>query len=161
MPGGSFAARTAGLFGESSFQLLIELGGAHGAGGLAQALDVIEGAPLGQKDVRDEIHVVEEDPFTLAAAFDGIGQDAEFPLEAEFDLVGDGDGLAVIGCRGNKEKVGKAGVDRIEFEDAGVFALFVLTGRGRGLNQNSGLLMLLGCFHSFRCVSGIHRNSGR
>ena len=36
--------------------------------GLAQALDIVEGALLREKDVDDEVDVVEQDPFALALA---------------------------------------------------------------------------------------------
>ena len=39
------------------------------AGRLAQPLDVVERAPLGQKDMDHKIHVVEQNPIALAAAF--------------------------------------------------------------------------------------------
>jgi len=76
-----------------------------------------------------------------------------------FDLVGDGDGLAVIAGRGNQEEVRQARVDRIKLKDAGVFALFVFTDRRGGLHEDSGLLMvLLDGSHSLRSLSELHRS---
>src|SRR5579863_5550125 len=152
-PLGSFTACAAGLLGESGFQLFIELGRADGPGGFAEPLDVVERAPLGQEDVDDKIHIIEQNPFSLAASLDGIGQGAEVALEAELDLVGDGYGLAIVGRRGHEEKVGKAGIDGVELQDAGVLAFLVFAGCGGGLNQDTGLLVGSGCCHSNRYVS--------
>ena len=90
----------------------------------------------------DKVHIVEENPFAVTAALDGVGIDAELLFELVLDFVGDGYGLAVVGGRGNQEEVGEAGVNGIELEDAGVLALFVFTDLGCGLNKNA---CLLGC----------------
>ncbi len=72
-----------------------------------------------------KVHVVEQNPVALAAALHGVGQCAELLLEAMLDLIGDGDGLAVVRGGGHEEEIREAGVDGVEFEDAGVFALLV------------------------------------
>src|SRR4051794_17159389 len=43
----NFAARAPGLLGQCRFQLLVKFRGTDGAGGFAQALDVVEGAAFG------------------------------------------------------------------------------------------------------------------
>ena len=95
--GGGLAAGSEGPGGERGLQLGVEFGRGERAGGLAQAFNVIEGAALGEKDVDHEVHIVEENPFAVTAALDGVGKDAEILLEAMLDLIGDSDGLAVIG----------------------------------------------------------------
>ena len=66
-----FSSGSAGSSGECGFQLFIELDGRDGARGLAQPFNVVESATRGEEDVHHEVHVVEEDPIALAAAFDG------------------------------------------------------------------------------------------
>jgi hypothetical protein len=78
--------------------------------------------------VDDEVDVVHEDPLGLAAAFDGVGQSAELTLEAEVDLVGDGDVLALVGAVADEEVVGEAAFGRVEGEDADVFSFLVFAG---------------------------------
>ena len=56
----------------------------------------------------DKVDVVHKDPLGGTAAFDGVGVDAEFALEADFDLIGDGDVLAVVGAVADKEVVGES-----------------------------------------------------
>ena len=73
----------------------------------------------------DKVHIVEENPVALAAALDGVRNNAELLLEPVLDLVGDGDGLAVIGGRGDQKEVGKARVDGVQLENAGVFKPFL------------------------------------
>ena len=80
----------------------------------------------------DDVDVVEEDPFALAAAFDRGGVEAVFLLEAELDFVGDGDDLTVVGRGGDEEEIGEARVGGIEFEDPGVFAFFIVAGSDGG-----------------------------
>ena len=83
----------------------------------------------------DEVDVVHEDPFALAAAFDGVGVDAEFAFEAEFDLVGDGYVLSVVGSVADEEVVGESALGGVESEDANVFGFFVFAGCCRGEKQ--------------------------
>jgi endonuclease YncB( thermonuclease family) len=90
----------------------------------------------------DKVHIVEQNPIAFAATFDGVGHDAELLFEPVLDLVGDGDGLTIVRGRGDQKKVREAGVDRVEFEDAGLFAFFVFTGRGCGLRSSFGLQAL-------------------
>src|SRR5579863_1466207 len=70
-----------------------------------------------------------------------------------FDFVRNGYSLAVVGGRGDQEKIGQSGIDRIEFENASIFAFFVFTGRGCGLNENAGLFVRFGCAHAAEIVS--------
>jgi hypothetical protein len=114
-------ASRSGIFG-------VEVGDADGGGGLAQALEAVEGALLGGEDVDDEVDVVHQDPLALAAAFDGVGVDAEVALEADLDLVGDGDVLALVGAVADEEVVGEAALGGVEGEDADVFGLLVFAG---------------------------------
>jgi len=51
-----------------------------------------------------------------------------------FDLVGDGNGLAVVAGRGDEKEVGEACIDGVQFEDAGVQAFLFFTDRRGGLN---------------------------
>ena len=67
------------LAASAAFKLGVELGRGERAGGLAQPFDVVEGAALGQEDVDHEVHVVEQNPLAVAAALDGVGEDAETP----------------------------------------------------------------------------------
>jgi hypothetical protein len=78
--------------------------------------------------VDDEVDVVHEDPLALAAAFDGVGVGVELSLEADFDLIGDGDVLALVGSVADEEVVGEAALGGVEREDADVFGFFVFTG---------------------------------
>ena len=77
-----------------------------------------------------------------------------------FNFVGNGDGLAIVGGRRDQEKIGQPGIDRIEFENAGIFAFFVFTGRGCGLYENAGLFVRLGCAHAAEFVSSLIVVSG-
>ena len=90
------------------------------------------GALFGGEDVDDEVDVVHQDPLALAPAFDGVGVGAEVALETDFDLVGDGDVLAVVGAIADEEVVGEAGFTGVERKDADVFRLLVFAGGGRG-----------------------------
>jgi len=94
--GFGFAARSAGFCSESSFELLVELGGRERARRFAEALDVVEGAALGEEDVDNEVNVIEEDPTALTAAFDGVGVGTKVAFENELDFVGNGLCLPVV-----------------------------------------------------------------
>ena len=83
----------------------------------------------------DEVDVVHEDPLGLAAAFDRVGVDAEVALEADFDLVRDGDVLALVGAVADEEVVGEAAFGWVEGEDANVFGFFVFAGSGGGEDE--------------------------
>ena len=86
----------------------------------------------------DEVDVVHEDPVGLAAAFDGVGQGGEVALEAELDLVGDGDVLALVGAVADEEVVGEAAFGGVEGQDADVFGLLVFAGSGGGEQEPVG-----------------------
>src|ERR1017187_5234743 len=73
------------------------------------------------------------------------------------NLIGNGDGLAVVAGGGNEEEVRKAGVDGVELEDAGVFPFLVEAGLSCGLDQNTSFLVCLGCRHSVEIVSNLNR----
>jgi hypothetical protein len=73
------------------------------------------------------------------------------------DLISNGDGLAVVAGGCNQKEIGEAGVDGVEFEDAGVLALFVFTGLGCGLDEYACLLVCLRCRHSVETVSSVNR----
>ena len=75
-----------------------------------------------------EVHVVHQDPFGLTAAFDGVGIGGEVALEAQLDLVGDGEVLALVGAVGDEEVVGETAFSGVEGEDADVFGLLVFGG---------------------------------
>ena len=94
--------------------------------------------------MHDKVNVIKQDPVTLTAALNGIGHDAKFLLELVLNFVGNRDRLTVIGSRGDQKEVGQAGVDGVEFENAGVFAFFIFAGRGSGLNEYAGLFVLQG-----------------
>src|SRR5208337_1423189 len=122
-----------------------------------QPFNVVEGAALGEKDVDDKVHIVEENPFAVAAALDGVGVDAELLFELVLDFVGDGYGLAVVGGGGNEEKVREAGINGVELEDAGILAFFVFTDLSSGLNENADLLAFCCSRHSVRRFSNLNR----
>ena len=94
----------------------------------------------------DDVDVVEQDPLGLTAAFDGSRVEAEVLLEAHLDFVGDCNHLTIIGSGGDEEEVGETGVCGIEFEDACIFALFVVAGC-------NGSQDLTASFRSCHCVS--------
>jgi hypothetical protein len=71
------------------------------------------------------------------------------------DLVSDRDRLSIVGGGGNQEKIGQSGIDRIEFENARIFAFFIFTGRGCGLNEDAGLFVRLGCAHAAEFLSSL------
>jgi hypothetical protein len=96
-----------------------------------------------------KVHVVEQNPVALAAALNGVGENAELLLEPVLDLVGDGNGLAVVRGRGDQKKVRQARVNRVQFQNAGILAFFVFTDRRGGLNENACLLLGFGR-HSLR-----------
>ena len=119
-------------------ELRLYVGGGEIAGGFAEALDVVKSALFGEKDVDDDVYVVEENPLGLAAAFDGGGVEAEIPLQAQFDFVGYRYDLTVVGGGGDEKEVGETGVCGIEFEDAGVFAFFIVAGGDGGQELTAG-----------------------
>jgi len=90
----------------------------------------------------NDVDVVEEYPLGLTAAFNGGCVEAEVLLEPVLDFVGDGDDLAIVGGRGDEEEVGESGVSWIEFENAGVFAFFVLAGLVSGLDEDASFKMM-------------------
>ena len=128
----AFFGRLGAGGGDGGLEFGVEVGDGDGGGGFAQALEAVEGALLGGEDVDDEVDVVHQDPLGLAAAFDGVGVGAELAFEAELDLVGDGDVLAVVGAVADEEVVGEAALGGVEGEDADVFGLFVFAGCGCG-----------------------------
>ncbi len=101
----------------------------------------------------NKVNVVEEDPIALATALNGVGVDAVVALEGEFYFVGNGLGLAVVECRSDQEEVGETRVNRVQFEDAGIFAFFVFTNFGCGLDEDAGLFVRLRGGHSKESVS--------
>jgi hypothetical protein len=125
---GGFFAGLEGLFGKGCLEFGLDVCAGEIAGGFAEAFDVVKGALFGEEDVNDDVDVVEENPLGLAAPFDRMCVEAELFFEAEFDFVGDGDDLSIIGGRGDEEEVGEPGVCRVELEDASVFAFFVFAG---------------------------------
>lgn len=54
-----------------------------------------------------------------------------------------------------REKIGQSRIDRIEFENASIFAFFVFTCRGCGLYENAGLFVRFGCAHAAEFVSSL------
>ena len=118
--------------GDGGFEFGVEVGDADGGGGFAQALEAVEGALLRGEDVDDEVDVVHQDPLALAAAFDGVGIDSEVALEADFDLVGDGAVLALVGAVADEEVVGEAALGGVEGHDANIFSFLVFAGGGGG-----------------------------
>ncbi len=94
----------------------------------AQTLEAVEGALLGQKNVDDEVHVIHQDPLTLAATFDRVGIGVEVVLEAKFDLIGDGDRLPIVRAGADQKIIGEAAFRGVKCEDADIFRLFVFTG---------------------------------
>src|ERR1700733_5554191 len=97
--------------------------------GLAQALDIVEGTLFRQEDVDDKVDIVEQNPFALALALDGVGISAEFALHAQLDFISDGLRLPLVGPAGDEKEVGEAGIDCVELEDADVLRLLFLAGR--------------------------------
>ena len=114
--------------GERGPELGFNFSASKVARGFAQALDIVEGALLGEEDVNNDVDVVEQNPLGLATAFDRGRVEPELFLEAHLNLVGDGYDLKFIGCGGDEEEVGEARIGGVEFEDAGVFAFFVFAG---------------------------------
>ncbi|SPE17716.1 hypothetical protein SBA5_110076 [Candidatus Sulfotelmatomonas gaucii] len=88
-----------------------------------------------------KIHIVEQDPLAVPATLHRVRIDAEVALEAQFDFIGNGDGLPLIGGRGDKEEISEAGIDGIEFKDPCVLAFFFFTGRGGGLYEDARFLL--------------------
>jgi len=111
---------------ERGLHFCFEFSGSEVAGRLAQALDVVEGALLGEEDVDDDVNVVQEYPLGLTATFDGGGVETELLFETHLNFVGDGDNLTIIGSGGDEKEIGETGVCRIEFEDTGILAFFVV-----------------------------------
>ncbi len=61
-----------------------------------------------------------------------LGRTPKVALEADLDLVGDGDVLALVGAVADEEVVGEAALGGVECEDADVFGFLVFAGGCRG-----------------------------
>ena len=110
--------------------------------------------------MRDKINIVQQNPVAMPTPLNRVRHHPKIFFQAMLDLIGNGDSLAVVGCRGNQEKVGQSGIDWVEFKNAGIFAFFVFTGRGCGLYENASLFVRLGCAHAAEFLSSLILVSG-
>jgi len=95
----------------------------------------------------------------MTAAFDGIRLHAKFALKPQLDLIGNGNGLPLVGRRSDQEKVAQSRVGGIEFKDAGVEGFLVFTSRGSDLYEGARLLLrwIVSCVGKF---SNLHGRAG-
>ena len=77
----------------------------------------------------------------MTAALHGVRIDAEVALEAQLDLVGNGNGLPLVRGRSDQKEVAQSRVGGIQCKDTGVQAFFVFTNRGSGLYEGARLLL--------------------
>ena len=116
-------------------QLCIQIINADRDSGLPQPFEAVVGALLGQKDVDDEVDIVHQDPFALAAALDRVRKGREVALEADLDLVGDSDVLPVVGAVADEKVVGQAALSGVEGKNLDILRLLILAGRGSSEQQ--------------------------
>ena len=118
--------------GNAGANLGVEVSDADGSGGLTQPLKTIKSPLFRGKYMDDEVDVVHQNPFALATAFDRVRINAKLALEAELDLVGDRNILAIVSAVADKKVVGEAALRGIEGEDANVFSFLVFAGGSSG-----------------------------
>ena len=98
-------------------------GDARGVG--PQSFEPVELARRGEKDVHDEVAVIEQDPRRVIQPLDGPRLDLGLLPQLLLDLVHDGADLPGVRRTGDDEGVDDAD-DVSDVEDDGVFALLVV-----------------------------------
>src|SRR6185437_4391176 len=75
-------------------------------GSLPQPLDIVKLAFFPGKDVDDKVHIVEQDPFALAVAFNRVDARVEVALHAIFNRGSDGLVLSFVGPAADQKIIG-------------------------------------------------------